>query len=116
MCSGSSCRRHGPLGEYTFVATTDPGALQVEILKDDASGWTCKVRTLLDPLTRIPFPGRELENGIPNQALAVEMALRTVPGADVLLDMTFVPHAPEQRMLWTKSCLTVTGKAARVLP
>ena len=103
-----------PLAEYTFV-TTQSATLRVEVLKEEASGWTCVVQTILDPIARIPLPWREMKLGIPNQAFAVEMALRTVPDADVLLDTTFTPHV-ENRVLWAKSCLTVTGKAARVLP
>jgi hypothetical protein len=105
--------RYAPLAQVTFV-TTDSSALRVEVLKDDASGWTCKTRTLLDPLTRIPLPWREQKVGIANHALAIEEALRSVSGAEVLLDMTFIPSI-EQRVLWTKNCMTVTGKAARIL-
>jgi hypothetical protein len=43
------------------------------------------------------------------------MALRTVPGSQVLLDTTFTQRV-EERVLWKKTCVTVTGKAARLLP
>jgi len=108
------CFKVPPLAQYTFV-TTDPSALRVEVLKESASGWTCVVRTLLDGFTRVPIPSREVELGIPNQAYAVEMALRTVPGSQVLLEPTFTQRV-EERVLWKKTCVTVTGKAARLLP
>jgi hypothetical protein len=108
------CFKAPPLAQYTFV-TTEPSALRVEVLKERASGWTCVVRTLLDGFTRVPLPSREVELGIPNQAYAVEMALRTVPGSQVLLDTTFTQQV-EERVFWKKTCVTVTGKAARLLP
>lgn len=108
------CFKVPPLAQYTFV-TTEAATLRVEVLKDGASGWTCIVRTFLDAFTRVPIPTREFELGIPNQALAVEMALRTVPGSQVLLDTRFEHHV-EERVLWKKSCVTVTGKAARLVP
>ena len=95
--------------------TTEAATLRVEVLKESASGWTCVVRTLLDGFTRVPIPSREMDLGIPNQAYAVEMALRTVPGSQVLLDTTFTQHV-EERVFWKKTCVTVTGKAARLLP
>ena len=108
------CFKIPPLAQYTFV-TTEAATLRVEVLKDGVSGWTCVVRTLLDGLTRVPIPTREMELGIPNQAFAVEMALRTVPGSELLLDTTFDHHV-EERVLWKKTCVTVTGKAARLVP
>jgi hypothetical protein len=108
------CFKVPPLAQYTFV-TTEAATLRVEVLKDGASGWTCVVRTLLDGFTRVPIPSRELDLGIPNQAYAVEMALRTVPGSQVLLDTTFTQRV-EERVFWKKTCVTVTGKAARLLP
>jgi hypothetical protein len=108
------CFKPPPLAQYTFV-TTDAAALRVEVLKESASGWTCVVRTLLDGFTQVPIPSREFDLGIPNQAYAVEMALRTVPGSQVLLDTTFTQRV-EERVLWKKTCVTVTGKAARLLP
>ena len=108
------CFKLPPLAQYTFV-TTEAATLRVEVLKESASGWTCVVRTLVDAFARIPIPERELALGIPNQAYAVEMALRTVPGSQVLLDTTFYRHV-EERVLWTKTCVTVTGKAARLVP
>jgi len=108
------CFKVPPLAQYTFV-TTEAATLRVEVLKESASGWTCVVRTFLDGLTRVPIPTREMELRIPNQAFAVEMALRTVPGSQVLLDTTFTQRV-EERVLWKKTCVTVTGKAARLVP
>jgi hypothetical protein len=108
------CFKAPPIAQYTFV-TTEAATLRVEVLSDRASGWSCIVRTFLDGFTRVPIPTREFELGIPNQAYAVEMALRTVPGSEVLLDTRF-DHRVEERVLWKKSCVTVTGKAARLVP
>ncbi|HEY8153689.1 MAG TPA: hypothetical protein VII72_06125 [Myxococcota bacterium] len=108
------CFTHPPLAQYTFV-TTEAATLRVEVLKEGVSGWTCVVSTFLDGLTRVPIPTREMELGIPNQAYAVEMALRTVPGSELLIDTTFDHHV-EERVLWKKTCVTVTGTAARLVP
>jgi hypothetical protein len=43
------------------------------------------------------------------------MALRTVPGADLLVD-TFSSRTWTSYLLWNKECVAITGKAARLLP
>jgi hypothetical protein len=108
----SGCVRWQPVASYTLV-TTDRSALRLEILKENVSGWSCKISTVLDPLAR--FPWRKHEPPIPNEAFAVEMAIRSVPGAELLVDTTRT-RKNESYVLWTKMCATVTGSAARLSP
>jgi len=100
-----------PISRYTLV-TTDSASLRVEILKEDVSGWSCKISTVLDALAQ--FPWRAAGKGIPSSAHAVEMALRSVPGSDLLIDTSATKYS-RFYLLWSKQCVTITGKAARLL-
>jgi hypothetical protein len=106
------CAGPRPIARYTLV-TTDRSALQLEVLKEGVSGWSCTFTPFYDPLFQVPL--RELGRSIPSRAYAVEMALRTVPGADLLVD-TSSTRTWTSYVLWNKQCVTITGKAARLRP
>jgi hypothetical protein len=106
-CSGPPA-----IARYTLV-TTDRSPLQLEILKEKASGWSCTISPFYDAFYQVAL--RELGRSIPSRAYAVEMALRTVPGAELLVD-TSTTRTFTTYLLWNKQCVAVTGKAARLLP
>jgi hypothetical protein len=105
-CSGAPA-----IAKYTLVAT-DRAPLRLEILKEEASGWSCSFEMFYGPLVQAPL--RELGTSVPSRAYAVEMALRTVPGADLLVDTT-TTRTWTSYLLWNKQCVAITGKAARLL-
>ena len=108
----AGCSGPPAIARYTLVAT-DRSALQLEILKENVSGWSCTFTPFYDPLFQVPL--RELGRSIPSRAYAVEMALRTVPAADLLVD-TSSTRTWTSYVLWNKQCVTITGKAARLRP
>jgi hypothetical protein len=107
----AGCSGPPAIARYTFV-TTDRSPLPLEILKEDVSGWSCSYSLFYGALFQVPL--RELGTSVPNRAYAVEMALRTVPGADLLVD-TSSTRTFTSYLLVNKQCVTVVGKAARLL-
>jgi hypothetical protein len=108
----AGCSGPPAIARYTLV-TTDRSALRLEILKENVSGWSCTISPFYDLLFAVPL--RELGRSVPSRAYALEMALRTAPGADLLVD-TSSTRSWTSYVLWNKECVTITGKAARLLP
>jgi hypothetical protein len=105
------CSGPPPIARYTLVAT-DRSVFELEILREGVSGWSCTFTPFYDPLFQVPL--REIGRSIPSRAYAVEMALRSVPGADLLVD-TSSTRTWTSYLLWNKQCVTVVGKAARLI-
>jgi hypothetical protein len=106
----SGCSGPPAIARYTLVAT-DRTSLPLEIVREDVSGWSCTVSPFYDALFQVAL--RELGRSVPSRAFAVEMALRTAPGADLLVD-TSSTRTWRTYLLWNKECVTITGKAARL--
>jgi hypothetical protein len=107
----AGCSGPPAIAKYTLVAT-DRAPLRLEILKENVSGWSCSISPFYDALFQVTL--RELGRSVPSRAYAVEMALRTVPGADLLVD-TSSNRTWTSYLLWNKECVAITGKAARLL-
>ena len=108
----AGCSGPPPIAKYTLVAT-ERTPLRLEILKEGVSGWSCSISPFYDALFQVTL--RELGRSVPSRAYAVEMALRTVPGADLLVD-TSSNRTWTSYVLWNKECVAITGKAARLVP
>jgi hypothetical protein len=108
----AGCSGPPAIARYTLV-TTDRSSLRLEILDEEVSGWSCTITPFYDPLFQVTL--RELGRSVPSRAYAVEMALREAPGANLLVD-TSSKRTFTSYLLWNKQCVSVTGKAARLLP
>ena len=104
----TSCAGWPSMGRVTFV-TTQPDVVPVEVLRENVRGRYCVTRTLIDTL----IPARVSKIFV-DYSLAVEVALRKVPGATILTGVT-AEEEFHQYGLWSEKCAVIRGNAARSL-
>jgi hypothetical protein len=104
----TSCTGWPSMGRVTFV-TTHPDVVAVEVLRENVRGRYCVTRTLIDTL----IPAR-VNKIFVDYSLAVEIALRKVPGATILTRVT-AEEEFHQYGLWSEKCAVIHGDAARTL-
>jgi len=101
------CAGPPPISRMAFVTRT-PGIVEPEILVRGARGEFCFTEDVVSVSLRPPWRARLADPG-----RAVEAALASVPGANVLTHVS-VRTRVEQYLLFQRICSIVVGNAGRV--
>jgi hypothetical protein len=102
-----ACASPPPASELTFV-TREPGLVNPKILQQEVEGEWCFTQNVIAVSLRPPWRVRLADAG-----RAVSKAIDSVPGANVLTDVT-VRTRLEQYLLFQRVCAVVVGDAGRM--
>jgi hypothetical protein len=100
----AACASPRPTSSLAFV-TTVPGVVSPRILKQDVEGEWCFTENVVAVTLRPPWQVRLADAG-----RAVTKAIESVPGANILTDVT-VRTRIEQYLLFQRVCSIVVGDA-----
>lgn len=106
LCVG--CASSRPVTRLTFVTTRD-AVLEAEILETDVERGWCYTITFIDYLARFPWHA----SLVPDYGYAVALALKSVPGGNVMLDVD-VERRRSEYGLFRRVCSYVKGDVGRL--
>jgi hypothetical protein len=102
------CTSPRPVTRLTFV-TTKPGVVDAEILAEGVERGWCYTINPLEYLSRFPWKA----SLVPDYGYAVALALRSVPGADIMTDVE-IERRRSEYVLFRRVCSTVRGNVGRI--
>ena len=105
--AAAGCAGPPPISRMAFVTRT-PGIVEPEILARDVEGEYCFTQDIIRVSLRPPWRARLADPG-----RAVEAALASVPGANVLT-LVSVRTRVEQYLLFQRICSIAVGNAGRI--
>lgn len=97
-----------PVTRLTFVTTRDD-VVRPQILESDVERSWCYTLTILDYLVRFPWRA----SLVPDYGYAVALALRSVPGSNVMTDVQ-VERRRSEYGLFRRVCSSVRGDVGRL--
>jgi hypothetical protein len=97
-----------PVTRLTFVTTQD-ALVEPEILATDVERSWCFTITLLEYAARFPWRA----SLVPDYGYAVLLALRDVPGSNVMVDVE-VERKRSEYLLFRRVCSSVRGDVGRI--
>ena len=107
LAAAAGCAGPPPISRMAFV-TRIPGVVEPEVLARGVEGEFCFTEDAVTVSLRPPWRARLADPG-----RAVEAALASVPGANVLTDVS-VRTRVEQYLLFQRICSIVVGNAGRI--
>lgn len=102
------CASQRPVTRLTFV-TTKEGVVAPEILAVGVEHSWCYTLNPLDYLSRFPWRA----SLVPDYGYAVALALKSVPGANIMTDVE-IERRRSEYVLFRRVCSTVKGNAGRI--
>jgi len=105
--AAAGCAGPAPISRMAFV-TRIPGIVEPEILARGVEGEYCFTEDVISVTLRPPWQARLADPG-----RAVEAALASVPGANVLILVSFQTRV-EQYLLFQRICSIAVGNAGRI--